>query len=368
VKPLRAAVLGLGISALLAAAGLAALLRFLSEEKNSPPPAVAGVTEKPSSTIVFRLTRRDGTVEEITQRTNYWGFLGDDPPADWKAHFTVMAVGASSTHGLFLGYGRDYPARLQARLREKKPKTWVGNIGIGGHTTRAHVATMKDFVARVKPDVALFMIGGNDMFSNLGMERFVPRDHYGHLSETWRYKRILYRGAFRQTLQDIRDSLTSWARGRVLKGDNVESLPSFQPIGDARNAEAAAKALAEAGTRLADYRANVSELARLARAAGIRPMFMTQPFLFEDTEKWEGVAGLRGRKKDGVYVLSARDVARLLQRFNKALLDSCRQEKARCLDLYARVPHDAEHFVDEIHTTEKGADRIAAEAARFLLQ
>src|SRR6185369_11074013 len=51
--------------------------------------------------------------------TNRWGLRGDEPPADWQNHYTIITIGGSTTQCFFLDDHRTWPYLLQTRLRRQ---------------------------------------------------------------------------------------------------------------------------------------------------------------------------------------------------------------------------------------------------------
>lgn len=351
--------LALLIGALAGAAALAWVSARASAAVARTPP-YAEIHDAPQAVMTGTFLY-NGRAIPVFQKTNVWGLLGEEPPRDWKRRTSIFAVGGSSTHGLVLDYGRDWPARLQARLKDRRPRTWVANLGIPGHSTRGHLKTLREFVLRLRPDAVVFMIGGNDLGLEFGAA-WRPAEH--PVPHDWTYWRLFLRSRLIQLRMDGCATLTRWLDPEAFPAGGVLSwAPSSLPPGALPDDADPRRLLGG----LENYRANVRELARLARSRGIRPIFATQPYLFGDSPRWAGVFGRAGLRRDRRAVLSARLVARLLGAYNKVLLDACRAEKLDCIDLNAKIPHETRYFFDEIHPTPEGADLIARELARYLL-
>ena len=66
--------------------------------------------------------------------------------------------------------------------------------------------------------------------------------------------------------------------------------------------------------------------------------------------------------------LSAATYARLLDIYNKELIDICDTEGVECLDLASSVPHSNDYFYDAVHFNERGAEIVAENVAEFLIR
>ena len=75
---------------------------------------------------------------------------------------TVLALGDSLTEGLGVDADKNYPAQLEARLKEMGyPNVTVINSGLSGETSTGMVNRL-DWVSQTKPDITLLIIGAND--------------------------------------------------------------------------------------------------------------------------------------------------------------------------------------------------------------
>src|SRR5262249_17745583 len=114
------------------------------------------------------------------------------------------------------------------------------------------------------------------------------------------------------------------------------------------------------------YRANLERIADLAIGFGVRPIFLTQPMLFEDSEEWRRVRGAFYWTRSRERPLAAATYWRMLDAYNREMLAVCAARRLECLDLAALVPHRPEYFYDAVHFTEAGAELAARHVAAFL--
>ena len=79
-----------------------------------------------------------------------------------QAPLTILALGDSLTEGLGVDNDDNYPAQLEARLKELGYKdVKVVNSGLSGETSTGLVNRL-DWVLQTKPDITILTVGAND--------------------------------------------------------------------------------------------------------------------------------------------------------------------------------------------------------------
>ncbi|MBF0136299.1 MAG: arylesterase [Magnetococcales bacterium] len=86
-----------------------------------------------------------------------------DPP-------TILCLGDSLTAGLGVSREESYPALLETRLRERSFPHRVINAGVSGDTTAGALQRL-DWTLRSNPVLVILVIGANDGFRGLPLER-----------------------------------------------------------------------------------------------------------------------------------------------------------------------------------------------------
>ena len=82
--------------------------------------------------------------------------------SEQQAPLTILALGDSLTEGLGVDNDANYPAQLEARLKEMGYKdVKVINSGLSGETSTGLVNRL-DWVLQTKPDITILTIGAND--------------------------------------------------------------------------------------------------------------------------------------------------------------------------------------------------------------
>ena len=101
----------------------------------------------------------------VVHHNNSLGFKGPEPPQDFADWLTVVAVGGSTTECLEIAADKTWPHQLGVKLQHDFNKLWLNNAGFCGHSTYGHYILMHNFIAKLKPKVAVFLIGINEVGS-----------------------------------------------------------------------------------------------------------------------------------------------------------------------------------------------------------
>lgn len=289
--------------------------------------------------------------------TNQWGLRGDEPPVNWDDFFTVVVIGGSTAQCYYLDDHKTWPYALQGKLKSMFPKTWVGNGGISGHSTRAHILFVREAISKIKPKAVILMVGINDLWYSMNDNA----QRLGNPAERtgWKYF-VLGNSRLAQVL-------FLW---KIILFDNVVVLErsanaNFVPAPLVQEMELP-NDLRLLLPSLEEYRKNIHTIIADLKTMNVRPIFLTQPLLFDNSEQWKAVVGWEysvGGKKGK---LSAATYAKLLDIFNQEVIRVCRTDSAEVFDLAAEIPHSGEFFYDAMHFNEKGANLVAEKIAGYL--
>jgi hypothetical protein len=111
---------------------------------------------------------------------------------------------------------------------------------------------------------------------------------------------------------------------------------------------------AEPRTDLSPYRAYLSSMAGIARARGVRVLFMTQQTTWnaEDprAEEWHWLTLLNGTRYD------EQKLDRAMARYNAVMVDVAEEMSVPVLDLTRSIPKSLDFFYDDVHFNVRGAE------------
>jgi hypothetical protein len=86
-----------------------------------------------------------------------------------NAALRIAAFGGSTTESLFIAEERSWPRLLERILSGKLgTSVWVGNFGKSGRNTRQHVLDAKYVLPQFSIQIALFLVGINDLGNAIG--------------------------------------------------------------------------------------------------------------------------------------------------------------------------------------------------------
>ncbi len=301
----------------------------------------------------------DGVAPVAANTTNKWGFRGDDPPTDWNDYYTIVAVGGSTTQCFYLDDSKTWPYLLQSKMRKAIANVWVGNAGISGHSTRAHLIFVRDIIPTIRPKAVIVLCGINDLWYSL--DENAKKVEYSPETTGWKHKVLGY--------SRLVQVLFLW---KIILWDDVVVLErggnaNFRPT-PLTEEVTLPEDIQIALPSLALYENNVRAMIVELRRQRIRPIFLTQPVLFDTTDYWKSISGWDYTYNGNKGQLSAATYAKLLSRFNDALIHICGEENVEVFDLARNIPHSMRYFYDIMHFTEAGADTVADVLASYMLQ
>lgn len=281
----------------------------------------------------------------FVHEVNELGFRGESWPSNPSERTKIIVVGGSTTECSMQANNKTWPAIMEQALKPYLPNVWVNNAGLDGCSTYGHIILMRDYIIDLKPEYVLFLIGVNDR----GKANFDHED--GFLltrNESW-----LRSVAKKSELLTLIDNLyKSYQAHAVQLGHHFNSsqTDNAQISTSTTNKQDAIKKANEKFTfhtkYLPTYLNRVDSLTQLALQHQIEPIYITQPLL-DDT-------GSTGWK--------------IMELYNHALLDYCKKNKIKCIDLANAMPKEKELYYDNMHYSNVGARLVGQIVADSLIQ
>jgi lysophospholipase L1-like esterase len=292
-------------------------------------------------------------LDPLTRDTkNSLGFRGPEPPRDFAKHLTLLTIGGSTTECHFLDDGKTWTDVMSRTLQADFPGIWVNNAGLDGQSTYGHLVLLNDFVAALRPAIAVFLIGINDV----GLERT---------------------NGFDAALTP--DSAKRWHALETFLIDHSELLSFAQNVYRASRAHQAGFGHSEVDLRtvnrlsldertmeaelqrhqrlyLDSYAERVGSIVKISRRSGIEPVLVTQPALFGET-----VDPTTGVDLATVQVNGGANGAlawRRLEMYNDVTRRIANRDGVLLIDLAHEMPKDSRLFYDFLHFTNAGAERV----------
>jgi lysophospholipase L1-like esterase len=353
-------ILTLSISVIFSLIVLEVVLRLVSP----PSPFSALVPLRPYNKMELSVNLR-GVSPRAMHTTNKWGLRGPEPPTDWKEHYTIITIGGSTTQCWYLDDHKTWSYLLGEDLKDKYPKVWVGNGGLDGQSTRAHIIFMEKAISQIKPKAVIVLAGANDLLFSINDDYRVHGNPSDDKVNGWK-NRIFGSSRLVQILYTWKKIIFDDATVVRRAGHgNFEPTPLIgkEEVSNHMQLSNNLKILLPS---LGEYQENIRKIIHIGKSMNVGVIFLTQPMLFDDTEYWRGIKGTFYWFKKTKDKISAATYWKLLDIYNKGLLETCKTENAECFDLASAIPHSDLYFYDSFHFTERGAELVAAKVAKYL--
>ena len=295
----------------------------------------------------------------IVHTKNSLGFRGPDPPADFAKRLTIVTVGGSTTECVNLTDGKTWTDELARRLAVERPDVWVNNAGIDGQSTFGHLVLLHSVMTRLRPNVAIFLVGAND----IGLERSNTFDA-GVSPQGGRLRAIQNAIIAHSEVANLVLNLARAARARNrFFGHSEVDLRHIDDL--YLSDEIVERTVAQYQTYLPGYAERLEQIVTATRSSGIEPVWLTQPALFGDgADRATGIELARvkvnGRGNGHLEW-------RLLEMYNDVTRQVAAAKGVMLIDLARELPKDSRYFYDFLHFTNEGAARVGEIVAENLL-
>ena len=274
---------------------------------------------------------------EFVYRRDHWGFRGDVDPET----VNIVTIGGSTTNQLYVSEDRTWQAVMVRELKAAGRDVVVANAGIDGQSSVGHIKVLETWLPHVpglKPGFVLVYAGINDVqVSGAWVDDLKQRSWYKrarqHSAVVGMVNKVA--GMLKARRAKLTHRAVDWAN---VQWTDKPNQPDWKPDQGVSQPES--------------YRQRLKRLAVLIHEMGAVPVFVTQPrgdYRFKDG-KLEGMAMPEG--PNGI------DQYRLLSAFNKATLQTCKEEGLLCLDLAGEVKFGPGDFYDMLHNTPQGAEKV----------
>jgi len=265
---------------------------------------------------------------------NSLGYRGAEPLSHKvPGRARVVAVGGSSTYGIFVSDEDAWPARLA----RKAPDLEVLNFGVPGYATVEHVIQSTFQFADLAPDVAVYYVGWNDL----------PNVHVKDLDAMY----AEFHGRRQPLALAIDEPAPGWFASTYY-GRKAWARASARRVGEHRVPDPDAFTARPDPRALDLFRRNLTMIAAICRARHVRAIFVPQVL---------NCARLTAQTGYGwVPYVRDRDLCTVNAQFTEALIAVANREQVPVVTSVT-APHafGASDFLDEGHFTGAGADRFA---------
>lgn len=262
--------------------------------------------------------------------TNSLGFRGPEAPEEWDAATTIVTIGGSTTECSLLADDSTWTAQLYKRLKTSNDNVWVNNAGIDGCSSYGHIILMRDYIVKLKPDYAVFLIGINDLVKS----SFQNEDGFLINRKESFMRKILKKSELFTTMANLIEAMKSQKANVDHGRDPYDYKNNELNKGDSAYMAGINNQLE---TMLPAYVERINQIAELCKSADIKPVFVTQP-KFDDTASFSW---------------------KVMAAYNDAMSDYCKTKGYTLIDLGNEMPKDVNLYYDQIHFTNRGAAKVA---------
>ena len=295
-------------------------------------------------------------LDELIQfSTNSIGFRGPEPPRKFDSSLTMVTIGGSTTECMYLSNGKSWPEVVGRFLAPAFNPLWVNNAGLNGHSSFGHLFLLDQIVGPMRPKVAVFLIGINDVGLSVATRYDVATERPPLTIQLARRSAIVAAVINLKRQGDARESDLRHVQIDLAALPNISADHNFSASLLGMHRE----------QYVLPYKERVDTIVRLSREYGIEPVLMTQPALY-------GVAvdPLTLVNLDSIVVSDERRIKAgrrvrgklawdVLELYNDAVRAVGRERDVLVIDAAARLPKSSQLFYDFVHFTNDGASELA---------
>ncbi|MFH1594982.1 MAG: SGNH/GDSL hydrolase family protein [Pseudomonadota bacterium] len=302
--------------------------------------------------------------ELVIHQKNSLGFRGPEPPPDFADYLTVVAIGGSTTECFELAEDKTWPHVLAEKLKPDFNRLWLNNAGLSGNSTFGNYVLVRDFMVKLKPKVALFLVGVNDIgisgardfdariqeFNFRSLERALAS--LAMHSELSAALLNLYRFYFPKSVMTVNQNDP--------KEIDLKTLPTLEVSPEVRGAILQA----HKDKYLGPYETRLKRLLDIAAANNLQPVLLTQPVLYGNT--MDEVTGVNLGKIQVTKEMNGEVAWEVLELYNGVTRKVGREAGVPVIDLAAALPKTSRYFYDLMHYTNAGAEQVGEITYRHL--
>ncbi len=313
-------------------------------------------------TYVFENNKIPSCDPIIVQHRNSLGFRGAEPPINGRETLQILTIGGSTTECYYITEGRTWTDLLGVELRKSAPNLWINNAGLDGHSTFGHLLLLRTYVIPLRPDIALFLVGANDIERNdLTKYDLYASSHIAAVPKRSLGQVVMDHSYAASFMANLPRAANAW-KGHMGHGTlDLRHVPQEADLPLKERDRIKSRVVQEF---LPPYQARVRQLIQECRAHAIEPVFITQPALFgPGRDEATGVDlshALIQPQRNGQLAWE------ILELYNNTTRSTAKEENILVIDLAAQMRKSSRYFYDYFHFTNDGAQEVARIVAEGL--
>ncbi|MFZ5448881.1 MAG: SGNH/GDSL hydrolase family protein [Thermodesulfobacteriota bacterium] len=300
----------------------------------------------------------------VVHQRNSLGFRGPEPPADFSRDLTIVTVGGSTTECFDLAEDKTWPYRLSMKLQRDFKHLWLNNAGLSGNSTFGHFILMQDYLVKLQPKVAIFLVGINDLGIS-GERDFDERIHGLNFRSL---ERFLASVAVHSELATAALNLYRFyfPKSVMINNQNDPQETDFSKLTPFVVSEKARAAIIKEHQDhyLSPYKNRLEKLITICRQHNIIPVLLTQPVLYGNIV--DPATGVDLGRKFVAKDMDGATAWEVLELYNDVTRQVGREQGVLVIDLARQMPKDSRYFYDLMHYTNAGAEKMADIIATLL--
>lgn len=308
-----------------------------------------------NQSYVFNNTEIPKIGKHIVHTKNSLGFRGPEIPVDFSDFLSIIAIGGSTTECFYLSDNETWPFLVGEYLKKSHGKVWLNNGGLDGFSTFGISILIDDYISKIKPKYALFLLGSNEIGKSTPSDYDTGKMNAAKKSTStlqWVKNESEIFDFIRILKTRIKAQLSGETRNIGHKPLYLEKTP-HESI-DNRVTESLLKV--HRRQYIPDYKIRIFSIISTCRKNGIIPIFITQPTLAgKGIDKTTNVnlETISFNKDNGFTQW------KLMELYNDTLRECSIEENIFLIDLAAVFPKDSRFFYDNGHFGIEGA-KLAA--------
>ncbi len=295
----------------------------------------------------------------VSVTRNSLGFRGEEPPRDFGRWLTIVTVGGSTTECVENDDRHTWTYFLGETLQQDFHPLWINNAGLSGHSTYGHIILMKDYLAKLKPKVVVFLVGLNEVenrnFGEYDRERILRSFSRRSFRSLDSFLSALsgYSEAATAILNLKRYFLTTTTFARGHQETHLEKLGTLTNTDEFR----AHLRQVHQEKYLGLYQQRLEELVKISREISLLPVFLTQPLL--TGKAVDEVTGVDLGEINFRHQMNGETAWEILELYNQVTREVGRRDGILVIDLAREMPKSSKYFCDFTHYTNAGGAKVA---------
>jgi lysophospholipase L1-like esterase len=301
----------------------------------------------------FQNSKNPQLESHIVHTKNALGFRGENLPADTSKLFKIITVGGSTTECYFVSDESTWAYVLGQKLKKDIPNLWLNNAGLNGQSTFGHQLLMNKYIAKLKPDVVIFLFGVNDVNRN-DLNQFdsqMSKESNSGLKE-WFMKNSELASIF----VNVKRSMMARSLMGGHKVFDELPLPKRETL-ELTQEYIENELQKQRNEVLPHYKERVNRLIQICKQHQIQPVFLTQP-LFYGIGK-DSTTNIDLTKIKVTDTENGELFWKKLELFNQTTRQLAQENNILLIDLAQKMPRRVEYYYDSMHYTKQGCDKVS---------